>query len=232
MDASYERQGALRVHANPAHGAFERTIPAWPIDEERLALSFERPTSLSIFGSELRIAGELRGGWFSGHDTTLSASHAHFARAFVSANIERPIGTNRLLLQTTLGAVTGSPGAPPQEYVFLGGPVTGPGYDFHRFAGRFAASQRVEWRTPVPFFSLPLGRFGRTPASMTLAPNVTMDYVTRSASFARQAQGWYPSVGVGALLFFDLLRFDVARGLRDGAWRFSFDLSKDLWRIL
>jgi hypothetical protein len=44
--------------------------------------------------------------------------------------------------------------------------------------------------------------------------------------------GWYPSVGIGALSFFDLFRIDVARGLRDGRWTFSADVGRDLWGIL
>jgi hypothetical protein len=44
--------------------------------------------------------------------------------------------------------------------------------------------------------------------------------------------GWYPSAGIGALAFFDLLRVDVARGLNDGRWSFSIDLTRDFWRIL
>jgi hypothetical protein len=39
-------------------------------------------------------------------------------------------------------------------------------------------------------------------------------------------------VGVGAQLFFDLLRVDVARGLRDGRWTFSMDLAREFWGIL
>jgi hypothetical protein len=56
--------------------------------------------------------------------------------------------------------------------------------------------------------------------------------VDHSASFAAPAEGWYPSVGVGASFFFDLLRVDVARGLRAGGWTFSVDLAHDLWSIL
>jgi len=37
---------------------------------------------------------------------------------------------------------------------------------------------------------------------------------------------------VGLLGFFDLVRFDVARGLRNGRWTFGVDLTRDLWRIL
>ena len=42
----------------------------------------------------------------------------------------------------------------------------------------------------------------------------------------------YPSVGVGALFFFELLRFDVARGVRDGAWRFAIDIDRGFWGIM
>jgi hypothetical protein len=37
---------------------------------------------------------------------------------------------------------------------------------------------------------------------------------------------------VGLLSVFDLLRFDVARGTRDGRWSFYFDVSRDFWPIL
>jgi hypothetical protein len=39
-------------------------------------------------------------------------------------------------------------------------------------------------------------------------------------------------VGAGALLFFDALRLDIARGLRDGKWTFSVDVTPELWRVL
>jgi hypothetical protein len=37
---------------------------------------------------------------------------------------------------------------------------------------------------------------------------------------------------MGALLFFDALRLDAARGLRRGKWTFSVDLTPELWRVL
>jgi hemolysin activation/secretion protein len=150
----------------------------------------------------------------------------------VSAQIERPFGDRRLVLQSVIGAVGATPDVPPQEHIFLGGPTTGPGYAFHQFVGTFGASQRVEWRTPVPFVSIPLGRFGRAPATATLAPFVQGVYVNHAAPFARRAQGWYPSLGVGALILYDALRIDVARGLRDARWTFSLDVMRDLWGIL
>ena len=116
--------------------------------------------------------------------------------------------------------------------MYLGGPVTGPGYDYHQFAGREGGSARIEWRTRVPFFGLSLGPYGRAPASATLAPFATVLYIADSPAFARMPAGWYPSVGVGALVLFDIVRVDVARGLRRGGWTFSLDVTRDLWPIL
>jgi hypothetical protein len=88
---------------------------------------------------------------------------------------------------------------------------------------------------PVPFFSIPLGRYGKTPSTITLAPFVNALWTDRvyNLGLARaQRGGFHPSVGIGALSLFDLMRMDVARGLRDGRWTFSVDVSRDLWRIL
>jgi hypothetical protein len=232
LQGSYEEQGALSVKSTPFTGTYAPTIPAWSLREQRVSLRIEHPSSLSLFGSELRLLAELRGGLFEGRDTTIAGSQPRFGRAFVSASIERPIGSQRLVLRSVLGAVGGTPAVPPQEYLFVGGPETGPGYDAHDFAARLAASQRIEWRLPVPFVSIPLGRFGRAPASATLAPFANVMYVARSAPFRPERIGWYPSVGVGMLFFFDLLRLDVARGLRDGEWSVSLDVVRDLWGIL
>jgi hypothetical protein len=232
LEGSHELQGRLAVHATPWDGHYEPTIPAWSLTEERLALWVERPTALAVLGTELRVRGELRGGWLRGRDTTLSTGRATFARAFAEANVERRFGDDRLVLRTTAAVVSAGSEVPPQEYIFLGGPVTGPGYDFHRFAARFGASERVEWRTRVPFVPISLGPFGRSPASATLAPYLNAVYVSDAAPFAAPARGWYPSVGVGLFVLFDVLRFDVARGLRDGGWTFSVDVMRELWGAL
>jgi hypothetical protein len=43
---------------------------------------------------------------------------------------------------------------------------------------------------------------------------------------------WKPSVGVGALSIFDLLRVDVARGLHKGRWTFNLDVNRAFWPVL
>jgi hypothetical protein len=150
----------------------------------------------------------------------------------LTARGERQLGDGNLILEGTVAALTGQANAPAQELVYLGGPVSGPGYGYHQFAGRVGASARVEWRRSVPFFGLSLGPYGKAPARATLAPFATVIYSGNEASFAADRAGWYPAVGVGALLFFDLLRMDVARGLHHGQWTFSLDVTRDLWPIL
>ncbi|MGZ8457054.1 MAG: hypothetical protein ACXWZ4_10690, partial [Gemmatirosa sp.] len=89
-----------------------------------------------------------------------------------------------------------------------------------------------EWRTPVPFPSISLGRYGRSPARATLAPFAHAVYLARPSEGRSGQGGWSPSLGAGAYVFFDLLRLDVARGLRDGRWTFSVDVTRDFWRVL
>jgi hypothetical protein len=119
---------------------------------------------------------------------------------------------------------------PPQELVYLGGPVSGPGYRYHELAGEVAGSQHLEWRVPAPFLPVPLGRFGEAPPRVTLAPFAHAVFLSRVTG--ERGAGWYPSIGTGALLFFDAIRLDVGRGLRDGKWTFSVDVTPELWRVL
>jgi hypothetical protein len=110
--------------------------------------------------------------------------------------------------------------------------VSAPGYQYHSLRGTLGFGQRIEWRSPVPVPSFRLGRFGRTPGTATLAPYAHFAYIDHSVNAPPAHSRWYPSVGLGGLVLFDLLRVDVARGLHDGRWSFSADLMADLWRVL
>ena len=100
----------------------------------------------------------------------------------------------------------------------------------------------------MPFPSIGLGRFGRSPARATLAPHLTGVFhhalaPTTNVHFAPilalptnplsyRVSGFYPSAGISLITAFDLLRADVSRGLKDGRWMFSFDVSRPFWGIL
>jgi hypothetical protein len=96
-------------------------------------------------------------------------------------------------------------------------------------------SQRVEWQHGVAGPTIPLGRFGKVPGQIVLAPFATLGWSDgRSATFNSEApspRGWFPSVGLGGIGLFNLLRADVARGLRDGRWMFSIDVTRDFWSV-
>jgi hypothetical protein len=247
VEAAVEKHDFLVVHATPSRGAYEGTLAVDPLRALRLSLRLERPTALAFVGTELRVGADLRTTVvqhdFAGSVSAPDAGVSTTGRVAVVVHLERPLGQTRFVSHSLLAGVHGGRRIPPQELVYLGGPTTAPGYEYHELVGAAGLSQRIEWQLPVPFVAVPLGRFGRAPARATLAPFAQIALVggkhdpgrrtlpTLDATTARRAGG-YPSVGVGLLTLFDLLRFDVARGLRDGRWSFSVDVSRDFWRIL
>ncbi|MFL5469273.1 MAG: hypothetical protein ACJ8AE_05750 [Gemmatimonadaceae bacterium] len=229
FELAYERHEPLLVHARPANGSFEQTIPARPLHESRFTAAFDRPTTLTFGGYELGVhlglSGIMRG-------SATDSLRGQFFRPSVSVDLQKPFGSSRLLLHTVASSIFSGDAVPAQHLMYLGGPSTGPGYDFHEFVGRAGASQRVEYRFLAPFVAIPLGRFGRAPGTITLAPFATAVWIDRSPTFTSVRQGWYPSLGLGALTVFDVLRLDVARGLRGGRWTFSLDIGRDFWSVL
>ncbi len=235
--AGYEWQHALSVRARPATGRYEPTLPAAALHEARFGVTLERPADDGPFGTTVR--GDVRA---LAARTSLDCDGGlctTFGRLGLNLGVERPfgrsaLGERRLVLETVAAGAVGR--VPPQEFAYFGGPVTGPGYDFHALAGRAGASQHVEWRVPVPFPSVSLGKYGRSPATLTLAPYAHAVYIARTGDAPRPAPGgagWYPALGAGAIGFFDLVRLDVARGTaRGGRWLFSADVTREFWRIL
>jgi hypothetical protein len=229
FDLAYERHQPLTVHARPASGRFEPTIPALSLRERRLSLALDRSTALTFggfeFGAHLAVSAIRK-------ESGANSLPAEFLRPLIVLDLEKPLGSSRLLFHTVAAGVISKDTVPPQQLVYVGGPTTGPGYDFHEFVGRGGVSQRVEYRFLAPFPPIPLGRFGRAPGAITLAPFTTAVWLDRSPAFKAPRQGWYPSVGLGALTVFEALRLDVARGLRDGRWTFSADIGRDFWSVL
>jgi hypothetical protein len=228
LEAAYERHGPLFVHAQPASGSFEATIPAIALREARATLGLDRPASLSLAGFELGAHFALTGV----RVVRPSAMESRLLRPSLVLDLEKPFGSSRVLLHTIAAGVLGHDSIPAQHLVFLGGPISGPGYDFHEFVGRAGVSQRLEWRFLAPFIPISLGRYGKAPGTITLAPFATAVWIDRSAAFKTPRQGWYPALGLGALTVFDVIRLDVARGLRNGRWTFSVDIGHDFWSVL
>ena len=150
-------------------------------------------------------------------------------RGTVRLEYVRLAAGGRVVSQAFAGATNGNE---PQDWIRAGGPASAPGYAAHRFVSRGLMWQRLEYQVPVLFPAIPLGRWGRTPASATLAPLASVVVLEEKLEGGARRVAGYPSVGAGLLVFFDLVRLDVARGLRDGRWKFGIDLTRDLWRIL
>jgi hypothetical protein len=227
---AYENDRPLTVQATSIAGRFAPTLAA-----------------ASITGVRADVHGQ--GGWVSAEPGaarglwTVQASAGSYgpgsplvARAQGLLQLTKPLGRDRALFLQSFGGVAGSVAGgsdmPPQWLIFAGGPWSAPGYDFHAFASRAMLSQRVELRVPVWAPSLPLGRWGKSPDHVTLAPFVQA-LATASGTPARPTiAAVQPSAGLGVLFFYDLVRADVARGLRDGRWRFAIDIDRGFWGIL
>ncbi|MDQ6738401.1 MAG: hypothetical protein M3Z30_11975, partial [Gemmatimonadota bacterium] len=221
LELALEDQSMATVHARPVTNNFGPAQAATAVREARATLHVEAPR-FDLFGLSASAVLSLSAmNDRASTGTSLSSTHA---RGIGTLDATRNFGSNQLAVSVLAAGVTNGLTAPPQSIVYLGGPVTAPGYEFHSLAGERAVTVGVEWRTRIPFVPVSLGSWGRSPASATLAPFAHAAWV--------DGKGWYPSVGAGLLTVFDILRFDVARGTRDGRWSFYFDVSRDFWGIL
>jgi hypothetical protein len=166
-------------------------------------------------------------------DTLAPLAWATVARVTAQAIVLRPItGEFAVSTFTQLSASAGS-SLPPQWGAIAGGPWSAPGYLPGDVQSRGYVSQRVELRVPMPAPPIPLGKYGRAPGRLVVMPFAqAVATAAPLAATAGRAAGVYPSLGLGVLSFFDLVRLDIARGLRDGRWRFAIDIDRGVWGVL
>jgi hypothetical protein len=90
------------------------------------------------------------------------------------------------------------------------------------------AALHAEYGFQVPFPSLPLARYGKSPGSARLLPYVHAIGIAKPSGGSVASGGFYPSLGIALEFFFDLIRVETARGLRGdaGRWTFSIDLGE------
>ncbi|WP_373070314.1 hypothetical protein, partial [Gemmatimonas sp.] len=224
---AYENDLPLSVRASSVSGRFQPTLSAWDIAGVRA----------EVQGVGGWVGGDTRGargnwslqmsaGAFEGNGNPL------VARAQGLVQITKPLAGDRALFLQTFAGAAGGRDLPPQWLIFAGGPWSAPGYDFHAFASRAMLSQRLEFRQPIPAPSIPLKRWGKSPPHVTLAPFVQVLATASGIPDRPTTAALRPSAGLGVLLFYDLVRADVARGLRDGQWRFAIDIDRGFWGIL
>lgn len=243
-----ERDAPTFVHGSGATRTFAPTLRAWRLDGVRAEVTAlggwvpgdarSRRGLWQLSASTGRYHGTvdaLRGPLDSivpGDELMLRRVRPLVARAFGSLQVVQPLPRDwSIMLQSNIG-VAGGRDLPPQWLIFAGGPWSAPGYPWHAMATRALVSQRIEFRAPVPAPSIPLGRFGKSPPHITVAPFAQLLAVAAGTPERPITSAVYPSAGVGVLFFYDLLRADVARGLRNGQWRFAIDIDRAFWGML
>lgn len=240
-----EEDRPVRLTAQPASGVFEPVIPAWPLKGARAEVSgtggwvSQDPTATrgtwQLSASAGAYSGSFEVPWgplvdpLPGAPMPRRSVRPLVGRAMALVQITKPLARDRALFLQTYAAAGGGRDTPPQWKAFAGGPWTAPGYNYLSFASDALMSQRVEFRKPVWGPSIPLGKYGKSPARVVLAPYAQLLMTTKSEA---RVAGGYGSVGLGTLFFYDLLRADVARGLRDRTWRFTIDIDRGFWGML
>ncbi len=142
-----------------------------------------------------------------------------------------PAGATRLLVRAHGGAATRD--LPAHRSFVLGGRGTLLGDDFRRWGGGRMALAHVEWRIPLPFPSLGLGPYARTPHQLTVAPYVAAGWADRPVPGAPWAATPGTRVTFGAgLEWLGVFRFEAGVGAQTHRAGFAFDVTRDFWGIL
>ena len=91
----------------------------------------------------------------------------------------------------------------------------------------------LEWRVPVPFVSLGVGSFARTPRTLTVAPYVALGWVAAPVAGTPWAAtpGTRITVGLG-FEWLGVFRWDVGFGTATHRVGLAFDVTRDFWGIL
>ncbi len=225
VELGRERHAPLDLRAAPAAGRYEQLFAADRVTVSRVGAEWTVAPPTDPEAIDLSLGLRVSGGLVA---PSLGGETSGYARASVEVEGRRSVAGGRLLARLDLAAVTLGAGVPAQLGIAAGGPVSAPGYRFHSLQGSAMALQRLEWQRRIPFVSMKLGRFGAVPSSLVAAPYV-------HEALVRDERGvWqgHPSVGLGLIGLFDLLRLDVARPLRGNGWLFSVDVAREFWRVM
>jgi hypothetical protein len=248
LEATYELNDPLSIHADPVRGDFGPTISFPPSRVTRAMLSANRPLLPWVGNADLSVRGELRARWPVGHALDDETFGRATLRGTALAGREWPAASDVRLVTSGMVAASSLIGTDrptaATELVYLGGPVSAPGYAYHSAAATFGYFGHVELRVPAPFPAFSLGRYGRVPGRASFAPYVHLagtdggpgrcsPLPSGSMGDCSLARKFLPAFGAGYLTPFDLVRIDVARGVgKGGRWMFSIDVTRDFWSIL
>jgi hypothetical protein len=213
----------LAVVARPANGAF-RPNPALGIaGVDVVQLVVRRRSEGFAVRRDLHVevvaeAGRVNGG-------------TSYLRLSGSGHVLLAVGETRLLLRAQSGAATAT--LPRHRAFVLGGRGTLLGEDFRRWGGARMLLGHLEWRVPVPFGSVGLGRWARLPRQLTVAPYLAVGWAGRPVAGGPWAATPRPRATLGlGLEWLGLFRFEAGVSTTTGRAGFVFDVTRDLWGIL
>jgi hypothetical protein len=219
-----EAIASLAVATEPATGTFRANPPLGGPGVDLVRLGVQRRSEGFAVRRDLALEATLEGGRLDGSGRT-------YVRLAAGGRALVPAGQTRLLARAQLGAASAA--LPPHRAFVLGGRGTLLGEAFRAWGGRRMALLHVEWRVPVPFASIALGSWARTPSRVTLAPYVATGCADQPVAGTPWAatRGARSTLGL-ALEWLGVFRLEAGVGAESGRARFAFDVTRDLWGIL
>ena len=217
LSATYEELRSVFTQATPANGEYRQNLVMAGGHYVTGALTLRRRSE--GFAVRRDVAGE----------TTLEIGQ-HYARFSGNGHLLVPLGSTRLLTRVEFGL--GSDKLPEHRVFVLGGRATLLGDEFREWGGKRAALVHVEWRVPVPFFSVGVGP-ARTPGTITLAPYVATGWAAEPFT----PTPWQATPGTRATLglaaeWLGMFRLEAGYGVQSGHLHATFDVTRDFWDIL
>src|SRR5437867_3749291 len=223
VTAGRESIGSLAVVAAPANGSFRPNPPLGGPGVDLVQLGLERRSEGFAVRRDLHLETMLEGGRQDGGVPYLRLSRA--------GPVLFPLGATRMLVRGQGGVASAD--LPAHRAFVLGGRGTLLGDEFRRWGGRRMALLHLEWRVPVPFLSLGVGPYARTPRTITVAPYVALGRAAgprAGTTWARRA-GTRVTVGL-AFEWLGVFRWDVGFGTATHRAGLGFDVTRDFWGIL
>src|SRR5260370_1285547 len=159
-----ESIGSLAVAAAPANGSFRPNPALGGVSVDVVQLAFERRSEGFAVQRDLSVEAVLEGGRPDGSD-----GYVRFASA---GHVLLPAGAPRVLVRAAGGIASAA--LPAHRAFVLGGRGTLLGDPFRHWGGARLALLHLEWRVPVPFVSIGVGPYARTPRTLTIAPYVAL----------------------------------------------------------
>ena len=219
LGATYDEIVSVATQATPATGAY-RQNPFFQ-DGHYVTGSVTLRRRSEGFAVRRDVAGE----------TTLEIGQ-HYTRFSGHGHLLVPLGGGSTRLLTRVEFGLGSDQLPPHRIFVLGGRATLLGDEFREWGGKRAALVHVEWRVPVPFFSVGVGP-ARTPGTLTLAPYVATGWAAEPFT----STPWVATPGARVTLglaaeWLGMFRLEAGYGVQSRNIHVTFDVTRDFWDIL